>query len=76
MKLLHSKIDILVHNSKFFVENNPWVTKYIEIKIIDELSHAEFAYLNDNQYSSSKKDMISNMDKIDVCMKNSASNPV
>ena len=48
MKLLHSKIDILVHNSKFFVENNPWATTFLEIKIPDGKLHAEFAYLNDN----------------------------
>ena len=48
MKLLHSKLDILGHHSKFFVENNPWATKYISISVPDGSRHASFAYLNDN----------------------------
>ena len=48
MKLLNSKIDILTHYSKFFVENNIWATRYIDIPIPDGSMHAAFAYLSDN----------------------------
>lgn len=62
MKLLHSKLDILSHHSKFFVENNPWATRYINIPIPDGRMHAAFAYLSDNQYVMGMNDMSYRMD--------------
>jgi len=75
MKLLHSKLDILSHLSKFFVENNPWATKYINITIPNGTKHASFAYLNDNQYVMAMRDMESKMDQVDVFIKDSQPYP-
>lgn len=76
MKLLHSKIDILVQNSKFFVENNKWASKYIDIKIPDSKLHAEFAYLSDSDYQKWKKEMVSNMDQINLFFKETTNSPL
>lgn len=75
MKLLHSKLDILGHHSKFFVENNPWATKYINITFPDGSKHASFAYLNDNQYVMAMRDMEHKMDQVDNFIKESQPYP-
>lgn len=76
MKLLHSKLDILGHHSKFFMEHNPWASKYVNITLPDGTKHASFAYLNDNQYVMGMRDMEQKMDQVDAFIRDSQPYPL